>query len=112
MGPALVCLCQELIREGPPLIRSRFLDTQMTSFNHLYDTRDTGLINYVVTSVKDGSGTPVGALVSGDLADGKTLTPFLAVRGLESGYAAVYHRSMTKDGYMRACSYASTSELP
>lgn len=49
------------------------------------------LIRYTVTPVKaNGSGEVVGALVSGDIVNGKSAIPAQTIAAFENGYAAVY----------------------
>ncbi|NJL45983.1 MAG: hypothetical protein HC922_10280 [Leptolyngbyaceae cyanobacterium SM2_3_12] len=70
---------EELQNEGPPLPEG-------------FAEQDA-LIRYTVTPVSDpNSGTVVGALVSGDIVNGKDQIPRGAIRPFESGYSAVYQR--------------------
>ncbi|MGF1567362.1 MAG: GAF domain-containing protein [Nodosilinea sp.] len=75
----------EVQKEGPPL-PADFADQD-------------ALIRYTVTPVSDpASGQVVGALVSGDIVNGKDQIPQGALQPFENGYSAVYQRQ-GEDGF-------------
>jgi twitching motility protein PilJ len=67
-----------------------------------FSTQDA-LIRYVITPVKDPStGATIGALVAGDIINGKTSVVESALNAFKNGYSAVYQRQSNGEFFLSA----------